>query len=77
MNTWEITSVPLQGSLYVEGNIGGSAEQPQVELKLDLFNGAIADTQLASANFRAGLNSARQLRVDAEVRPSVGTGHFE
>lgn len=61
---------PIEGLLYLSGNVAGSARRPTGEVALRLYDGAIGDTRLARAAAQATLNNDTTLRFAADLAPA-------
>ncbi|KAK9804274.1 hypothetical protein WJX72_004315 [[Myrmecia] bisecta] len=61
---------PVNGLLYIRGTLGGSAQAPQGEVVVRLYEGAIGPTRLAGAQARAALDSAQRLTFSMDLTPA-------
>ncbi|KAK9840821.1 hypothetical protein WJX81_007219 [Elliptochloris bilobata] len=74
-NTGAYTDSPVNGLLYVRGTVGGSAEVPEGELVVRLYEGAVGPTRLAQAQARAALDSRQRLTFSADLVPAEAGRH--
>ena len=69
-------SSPLvDGSLYVRGALGGSADVPEGDIHVRLLDGFLGSTPLAKAEANAAVTSDKRLAFDAQVQPASAPGH--
>lgn len=71
---------PINGMLYVSGNVGGSRDQPAGEVAVRLYDAAVGPTRLAQAQASARLSENQQLTFNVDIVPAEGhrqSGHVK
>lgn len=68
-NMGSFANSPVNGLLYVRGTLGGCAEEPQGEVSVRLYDGAIGTTRLKTADARAAIDAAQKLDFAVELAP--------
>lgn len=71
---------PINGMLYVSGNVGGSRDQPAGEVAVRLYDAAVGPTRLAQAQASARLSESQQLTFNVDIVPAEGhrqSGHVK
>jgi hypothetical protein len=65
----------VDGSLYVRGALGGSADVPEGDIHVRLLDGFLGPTPLAKAEANAAVTSDKRLAFDAQLQPASAPGH--
>lgn len=70
---------PVSGLLYLRGTIGGTLAQPQGEVSLRLYDGALGPTRLSKAHAGMAIDERQVLsfEVDAAPADSRHPGHVQ
>eukprot|EP00873_Tetraselmis_striata_P029672 jgi/Tetstr1/449936/TSEL_036990.t1 len=72
----EFADSPINGKMFVHGSITGSADAPEGEINVKLFDGAIGPTRLAEATAHLELGPAQLLDFHLHMRPADAPGHL-
>ena len=65
---------PVDGLLYLRGDLGGSAGAPTGEVSLRLFDGVLGPTPLALAEASASLDAGQRLSFSCALEPADARG---
>lgn len=68
---------PINGRMFVHGSIRGSAEEPQGDIAVRLFNGAIGPTRLAEAAVHIQVDAEQFVCFNLNMQPEDAPGYVK
>lgn len=66
---------PIKGILHMEGDLRGSLEKPECDVKVNLLDGAVGGIDLGRAEVVASLTSNSRFLFNSKFEPFVQNGH--